>query len=222
MLVLDDADFASVLPGAGMVCVHAGQGCAMQTRVLLPRDRYDEGVEIILAGMSGMPYGDPSDMGNLMGPVISSKQRERILGYIDKGVEEGATLALGGGKPAHLPKGWFVEPTLFTNVENHMTIAQEEIFGPVLCVIPYDDEEQAIKIANDSAYGLSGGVFSATEERAERVARRIRTGSVGINGGVWYGADSPYGGYKNSGIGRQCGVEGFEQHLETKAVAYPL
>ncbi len=222
MIVLDDADFASVVPGAGMVCVHAGQGCAMQTRVLLPRDRYEEGAELLLAGLSGITYGDPNDPGNLMGPLISAKQRDRVLGYISKGVEEGATLALGGGKPQHLPKGWFVEPTLFTNVTNDMTIAQEEIFGPVLCAIPYDDEEHAITIANDSAYGLSGGVFSASEARAESVARRIRTGSVGVNGGVWYGADSPYGGYKTSGIGRQNGIEGFEQHLETKAVAYPL
>ncbi|MEY2418422.1 MAG: aldehyde dehydrogenase [Actinomycetota bacterium] len=221
MLVLDDADFPAVVPGAAMVCVHAGQGCAMQTRILLPRSRYDEGVDILVAAMSGMSYGDPSDMSHLMGPVISRKQQERVLGYIQKGVDEGATLAVGSTKRPDM-KGWFVEPTLFTNVTNDMTIAQEEIFGPVLCAIAYDDEEDAIKIANDSAYGLSGGVFAATEERAERVARRIRTGSISVQGGVWYGADSPYGGYKNSGIGRQCGIEGFEQHLETKAVAYPL
>jgi aldehyde dehydrogenase (NAD+) len=175
---------------------------------------------MLIGAMSGMSYGDPSDMSNLMGPLISKKQQERVLGYIQKGVDEGATLAVGGKKPDR--KGWFVEPTLFTDVTNDMTIAQEEIFGPVLCVIPYDDEEHAIRIANDSAYGLSGGVYSATDEHAEAVARRIRTGSMGINGGVWYGADSPYGGYKTSGLGRQCGVEGFEQHLETKAVAYPL
>jgi aldehyde dehydrogenase (NAD+) len=222
MIVLDDADLAAVVPGAAMVCVHAGQGCAIQTRVLLPRDRYEEGVEMLVMAMSGMSYGDPSDTANLMGPQISEKQRNRVLDYIHKGIEEGATLTLGGSKPAHLDKGWFVEPTLFTNVTNDMAIAQEEIFGPVLCAIAYDTEDDAIRIANDSAYGLSGGVFAGTEERAERVARRIRTGSIGINGGVWYGADSPYGGYKNSGIGRQCGIEGFEQHLETKAVAYPL
>jgi aldehyde dehydrogenase (NAD+) len=220
MLVLADADFASVVPGAAMVCVHAGQGCAMQTRILLPRERYDEAVDMLVAAMSGMSYGDPSDMSNLMGPLISKKQQDRVLGYIQKGVEEGATLAVGGKKPDR--KGWFVEPTLFTNVTNDMTIAQEEIFGPVLCAIPYDTEEDAIRIANDSSYGLSGGVYSGDEAHAEAVARRIRTGSMGINGGVWYGADSPYGGYKNSGIGRQCGIEGFEQHLETKAVAYPL
>ncbi|HVT78258.1 MAG TPA: aldehyde dehydrogenase family protein [Acidimicrobiales bacterium] len=222
MIVLDDADIAATVPGAAMVCVHAGQGCAIQTRILLPRSRYDEAVELLIAAMSGMPYGDPSDMSNLMGPQISKKQQERVLGYIQKGVDEGATLALGGKKPAQFDKGFFVEPTLFTDVTNDMTIAQEEIFGPVLCAIPYDTEEDAIRIANDSAYGLSGGVHSGSVERSEAVARRIRTGSISVQGGVWYGADSPYGGYKNSGIGRQCGVEGFEQHLETKAVAYPL
>jgi aldehyde dehydrogenase (NAD+) len=222
MIVLDDADIGAVVPGAAMVCVHAGQGCAIQTRILLPRSRYDEAVELLVAAMSGMPYGDPSDMSNLMGPQVSKKQQDRVLGYIQKGIDEGATVALGGKKPAHLDKGFFVEPTLFTNVTNDMTIAQEEIFGPVLCAIAYDTEEEAIRIANDSAYGLSGGVHSGSEARSEAVARRIRTGSISVQGGVWYGADSPYGGYKNSGIGRQCGLEGFEQHLETKAVAYPL
>ena len=220
MLVLDDADFASVVPGGSMVCMHGGQGCAMQTRMLLPRSRYDEGVELITTAMAAVPYGDPSSMDVMMGPLVSARQRDRVLGYIAKGQEEGAKLVLGGGRPAHLDKGWFVEPTLFVDVDNAMTIAQEEIFGPVLCVIPYDDDDDAVRIANDSGYGLSGGVFSGSEERATAVARRIRTGSIGINGGGWYGADSPYGGYKSSGIGRQNGVEGFEQYLETKAVAW--
>jgi aldehyde dehydrogenase (NAD+) len=220
MIVLDDADFAAVVPGGSMVCMHGGQGCAMQTRMLLPRSRYVEGVELISAAMAAVPYGDPSSMEVMMGPLISEKQRARVLGYIAKGQEEGAKLVLGGGKPTHLPKGWFVEPTLFVDVDNSMTIAQEEIFGPVLSVIPYDDDEDAVRIANDNAYGLSGGVFSASDERATAIARRIRTGSIGINGGGWYGADSPYGGYKSSGIGRQNGLEGFEQYLETKAVAW--
>jgi aldehyde dehydrogenase (NAD+) len=221
MIVCDDADFAATVPMASMVCVHAGQGCAMQTRVLLPRSRYDEGVELIAAGMAGVPYGDPNRDDVLMGPVVSSRQRDRILGYIEKGQEEGAKLVFGGGRPSHLPKGWFVEPTLFVDVDNSMTIAQEEIFGPVLCVIPYEDDDDAVRIANDSRYGLSGGVVSASEERATAIARRIRTGSIGVNGGLWYGADSPYGGYKDSGLGRQCGPEGFEQYLETKAIAWP-
>src|SRR6202034_1044522 len=221
MIVLDDADFPSVVPSGSMVCMHGGQGCAMQTRMLLPRSRYDEGVELITAAMSAVPYGDPSDPSVFMGPLISAKQRNRVLGYIDKGQEEGAKLLLGGGQPKHLPRGWFVEPTLFIDVDNSMTIAQEEIFGPVLSVIAFDDDDDAVRIANDSGYGLSGGVYSASEERATAIARRIRTGSIGVNGGLWYGADSPYGGYKASGSGRQCGIEGFEQYLETKAIAWP-
>jgi aldehyde dehydrogenase (NAD+) len=219
--VLDDADFPSVVPAGSMVCMHGGQGCAMQTRMLLPRARYDEGVELITAAMHAVPYGDPQDPAMLMGPLVSPKQRDRVLGYIEKGKQEGAKLVVGGGRPAHLPKGWYVEPTLFVDVDNSMTIAREEIFGPVLAVIPYDDDDDAVRIANDSGYGLSGGVFSASEDRATAIARRIRTGSISVNGGVWYGADSPYGGYKSSGIGRQNGTEGFEQYLETKAVAWP-
>jgi aldehyde dehydrogenase (NAD+) len=221
MIVLDDADFPAVVPMGSMVCMHAGQGCAMQTRMLLPESRYEEGVELIVAGMSHFPYGDPQDPANMMGPLVSEKQMNRVLGYIAKGQEEGAKLVLGGGRPAHLPKGWFVEPTLFTGVDNSMTIAREEIFGPVLCVMSYRDDDEAVRIANDSDYGLSGGVFSGDMERATAVARRIRTGSISVNGGIWYGADSPYGGYKTSGIGRQNGIEGFEQHLETKAIAWP-
>jgi aldehyde dehydrogenase (NAD+) len=222
MIVCDDADFASVVPGGSMVCVHGGQGCAMQTRMLLPRSRYDEGVELITTAMGTVPYGDPTDDGVLMGPLVSARQRDRVLGYIQKGQEEGAKLVAGGGRPAHLSKGWYVEPTLFVDVDNSMAIAREEIFGPVLCVIPYEDDDDAVRIANESNYGLSGGVFSASEDRATAIARRIRTGSISVNGGMWYGADSPYGGYKDSGIGRQCGNEGFEQYLETKAIAWPL
>jgi aldehyde dehydrogenase (NAD+) len=220
MIVCDDADFASIVPAGSMVCVHGGQGCAMQTRMLLPRSRYDEGVELLTAAMGNVPYGDPQSDSVLMGPLVSAKQRDRVLGYIAAGEEEGARLAFGGGRPAHLSKGYYVEPTLFVDVDNSMTIAQEEIFGPVLCVIAYDDDDDAVRIANDSGYGLSGGVFSANEDRATAIARRIRTGSIGVNGGLWYGADSPYGGYKASGVGRQNGLEGFEQYLETKAIAW--
>jgi aldehyde dehydrogenase (NAD+) len=220
MIVLDDADFQNVVPAGSFVCMHAGQGCAMQTRMLLPRSRYDEGVELITAGMSAIAYGDPQDPANFMGPLISEKQRSRVLGLIQAGIDEGAKLVLGGGRPAHLPKGWYVEPTLFVDVDNSMTIAQEEIFGPVLAVIPYDDDEDAVRIANESHYGLSGGVHGSPE-RATAIARRVRTGSIGVNGGVWYAADMPYGGYKDSGIGRQNGIEGFEQYLETKIVAWP-
>ncbi|MGH8995556.1 MAG: aldehyde dehydrogenase family protein, partial [Acidimicrobiales bacterium] len=149
-IVLDDADFASSVPSGVQVCFHGGQGCAIQTRMLLPRSRYDEGVEILKATLSSVPYGDPQQPDVIMGPLVSEKQRDRVLAYVDKGINEGATLALGGGRPAHLPKGWFVEPTLFTDVDNSMTIAQEEIFGPVLVVIPFDDDDEAVRIANDS------------------------------------------------------------------------
>ncbi len=157
----------------------------------------------------------------MQGPQISELQRSRVLDLIEKGKADGAQVVLGGGRPAHLEKGWFVEPTLFAGVENWMSIAQQEIFGPVLAAIPYDDEEDAIAIANDSKYGLSGGVYTSDIERGMKLAQRIRTGSFNINSGIWYGADSPYGGYKTSGIGRQNGIEGFEQHLETKAIAWP-
>src|SRR3984885_6030344 len=140
LIVCDDADFPSTVPMASMVCVPAGQGCAMQTRLLLPRSRYDEGVELVTAGMAGVPYGDPTSDAVVMGPLVSAKQRDRVLGYIEKGQAEGAKLVFGGGRPAHLPKGYYVEPTLFVDVDNSMTIAREEIFGPVLCVIPYEDD----------------------------------------------------------------------------------
>jgi aldehyde dehydrogenase (NAD+) len=218
MIVCDDADFAAVLPTAGAACMHAGQGCALQTRILLPRSRYAEGVEMLTAIMQGIPYGDPTDPTNMQGPQVSAKQQDRVLSYIKKGIDEGANLVVGGHRPAQFAKGYFVEPTLFTDVNNSMTIAREEIFGPVLAVIAYDDDNDAIRIANDSSYGLSGGVFSASGERAMSIARRIRTGSISVNGGVWYGADGPYGGYKTSGIGRQNGIEGFETYLETKLV----
>jgi aldehyde dehydrogenase (NAD+) len=221
MIVCDDAPFEAVLPTATFACMHAGQGCALLTRVLLPRSRYAEGVEILRAAMSAVVYGDPTDPNVLQGPQISAKQRDRVMSYIDAGVREGATLALGGNRPAHLPKGFFVEPTLFTDVTNTMTIAREEIFGPVLTVIAYDDDDDAVRVANDSPYGLCGGVYSASEERATAIARRIRTGSISVNGGNWYGADGPYGGYKSSGIGRQNGTEGFETYLETKLIGFP-
>ena len=219
-IVLDDADLGlATMMGMG-ACFHAGQGCAIQTRMLLPRARYDEGVEMLKGMFAAVPYGDPQSPDVMMGPLISAKQRDRVLGYIQKGIDEGATLALGGGRPEHLEKGWYVEPTLFSDVDNSMTIAREEIFGPVLVVIPYEDDDDAVRIANDSVYGLSGGVFGS-QGRAEAIARRIRTGSVSVNGGAPYGADLPFGGYKHSGIGRQNGVAGFDQYVEIKSVCWP-
>jgi aldehyde dehydrogenase (NAD+) len=220
MVVLDDIDdLSTVLPSAAAACMHGGQGCALQTRILLPRARYEEGVAMLEAVLSNIPYGDPTDPGTFQGPQISALQRDRVLAHIERAKAQGARLVTGGRRPAHLEKGFYVEPTLFADVDNSMDIAQQEVFGPVVAVIPFDSDEHALRIANDSEYGLSGGIFSASEDRALAFARRVRTGSIGVNGGIWYGADSPYGGYKSSGIGRQNGIEGFEQYLETKAVA---
>jgi aldehyde dehydrogenase (NAD+) len=221
-IALDDADLATVAPGAAMVCLHAGQGCAMMTRLLVARSRYDEAVELCASGFAGITVGDPLDPSVIQGPQVSAKQRERVLGYIEKGKEEGARVVVGGGRPAHLPHGWYVESTLFADVDNSMTIAQEEIFGPVLVVIPFDDDNDAVRIANDSPYGLSGMVASGSEARALAVARKIRAGTMGVNGGIFYGADAPFGGYKASGVGRQGGLEGFAQYVETKTISGSL
>jgi aldehyde dehydrogenase (NAD+) len=220
-IVLDDADLAKVLPGTAMICTHAGQGCAITTRLLLPRSRYEEGLALAKASFEKLAYGDPTNPAHLMGPVVSRRQRDRVLGYIEKGRREGARLLTGGGVPKHLPKGFYVEPTLFGDVDPDATIAQEEIFGPVLAVIPYEDDDDAVRIANHSIYGLSGAVTSASEERALSVARRIRTGTLSVNGAMWFDVDTPFGGYRQSGVGRENGVAGFEEYLETKVVALP-
>jgi aldehyde dehydrogenase (NAD+) len=220
-VALDDADLGLVAATGSTVCTHAGQGCALQTRLLLPRSRYEEGLELTQAAFERLPYGDPTDPSKLMGPQISKKQQERVLGYIQKGIEEGARLLSGGGVPPHLSKGYFVEPTLFADVDPDSTIAQQEIFGPVLCVIPYDDDDDAVRIANNSIYGLSGGVYSASVERSLAVARRIRTGTLSINGAQWFDVDTPFGGYRQSGVGRENGVLGFEEYLETKVMGVP-
>jgi aldehyde dehydrogenase (NAD+) len=218
-IVLDDADFQAKLSMAWTICTHGGQGCVMLTRMLLPRSRYDEGIAIIEEGFRNVPYGDPTNPGNIQGPQISALQRDRVLEHIERGKAEGARVVVGGGRPAHLEKGYYVEPTLFADVENSMSIAQNEIFGPVLVVVPFDDDDDAVRIANDNEYGLGAGVTSASEERALAVGRRLRAGTLSINGGVWYGPDAPFGGYKASGVGRQNGIEGFEQYTETKTYA---
>jgi aldehyde dehydrogenase (NAD+) len=221
-VILDDADLAKVCAFSGTaVCTHAGQGCAITTRLLLPRSRYEEGVELVKASFEAVKYGDPTDIQNLQGPLINARQRERVLGYIEKGVSEGARLVTGGRRPPHLPKGYYVEPTVFADVDSSMTIAQEEIFGPVLAVIPYEDDDDAARIANDSIYGLSGGIMSGSEERALALARRIRTGTLAVNGGLWFGPDAPFGGYRQSGVGREMGIEGFAEYLETKTIGLP-
>jgi len=220
-IVLDDADFESTVPGGAMICMHAGQGCAITTRMLLPRSRYDEGVALVKTAFENIQYGDPTDLANIMGPLINAKQRDRVLAYVEKGVAEGAKLLVGGGRPKQFEKGFFVEPTLFVDVDPDATIAQEEIFGPVLVVIPYEDDDDAVRIANNSRYGLSGAVAGGSLERSMSVARRIRTGTLAVNGGMWFGPDSPFGGYKQSGLGREHGLEGFEEYLQCKTIGYP-
>lgn len=221
-ILLDDADLDVQLPlAARWVTAHAGQGCHLPTRLLAPRARYDEIVARVAAEMEQIPYGDPNDPEVHMGPVISARQHERVLDYLRIGQDEGARLVTGGRRPAHLEKGFFIEPTVFADVDNAMRIAQEEIFGPVLVVIPYDDEDDAVRIANDSPYGLAGNISSADPERALRVASRLRVGVARINSSDPYAADAPFGGYKQSGLGRQNGIEGFEQYLQTKTVGLP-
>ncbi|HEX5095218.1 MAG TPA: aldehyde dehydrogenase family protein [Acidimicrobiia bacterium] len=219
-IMLDDADFSG-LASAGMVCMHSGQGCAITTRLLLPRSRYDEGVHKVRESFESFAYGDPNDIANMAGPLINARQRERVLGYIEKGKAEGAKCLVGGGPATQFERGYFVQPTLFVDVDPSSTIAQEEIFGPVLSVIPYEDDDDAVRIANASRYGLSGAVSSASLDRALAVARRIRTGTIAVNGGQWFGPDSPFGGYKESGLGREHGVQGFEEYLETKTIGLP-
>ena len=222
-IVLDDAALEAVLPFAAMTCVHGGQGCAITTRLLVPRARYDEALVILKAAFEGWNYGDPTNPANLQGPQISKRQQQRVLAYIEKGKQDGARCLVGGGLPAGDlgEKGCFVEPTLFVDVDPNSTIAQEEIFGPVLCVIPYEDDDDAVRIANNSEYGLSGAIQTNDVERGVAMARRIRTGTISVAGAQWFNVDTPFGGYKQSGLGRENGVMGFEEYLETKIIAVP-
>jgi aldehyde dehydrogenase (NAD+) len=219
-IVLDDADLAAACSMAGFTAaVHAGQGCAITTRLVVPRARYDEAVEAAAATMSGIRPGDPTEPGTVCGPVISARQRDRIMSYLDLAVAEGGRFACGGGIPAERDRGFFIEPTVVAGLDNDARVAREEIFGPVLTVIAHDGDDDAVRIGNDSPYGLSATVFGADPGRAAAVAERMRVGTVNVNGGVWYSADMPFGGYKQSGVGREMGVAGFEEYLEIKAIA---
>ncbi|WP_305094345.1 aldehyde dehydrogenase [Prescottella sp. R16] len=221
-VVLDDADLdAACALAAFTVCTHAGQGCAITTRLLVPRARYDEAVAATARTLSGIRPGDPTAPGTVCGPLISARQRERVEGYLRLAVDEGGEIVVGGGRPAEHDRGFFVEPTLIAGLDNSSRVAQEEIFGPVLVVLPHDGDDDAVRIANDSPYGLSGSVWGRDPDRVRRVVDGIRTGTLGVNGGIWYAADAPFGGYKQSGIGREMGVAGFEEYLETKLVAEP-
>jgi aldehyde dehydrogenase (NAD+) len=218
-ILLDDADFAAAVPAGVFACyMNSGQTCSALTRMLVPRDRLAEVEELARTATEGFAPGDPFEPGKLLGPLVSSVQRDRVRGYINKGIEEGAKLVIGGAEaPEGLETGFFVQPTVFSEVTRTMTIANEEIFGPVLSIIPYDSEEEAVEIANDTPYGLAGGVWSSDPARAEKVARQMRTGQVDINGGA-FNPGAPFGGYKQSGIGRERGKYGLEEFIETKSM----
>ncbi|WP_373193996.1 aldehyde dehydrogenase [Mycobacterium marinum] len=219
-IVLDDADLAAASSvSAFTASMHAGQGCAITTRLVVPRARYDEAVAIAAGTMSSIKPGDPDDARTVCGPLISQRQRDRVQGYLDLAIAEGGTFACGGGRPAGRQVGYFIEPTVIAGLTNDARPAREEIFGPVLTVLAHDGDDDAVRIANDSPYGLSGTVFGGDPQRAADVAARLRVGTVNVNGGVWYCADAPFGGYKQSGVGREMGLAGFEEYLETKLIA---
>ena len=218
-VILDDADLQkAVVDGIAKCYLNSGQTCSALTRMLVPREQLGAAEQIAKATAEAWKVGDPFAEGSNLGPLVSETQRERVRGYIEKGVSEGAKLVTGGAEPPEgLDKGYFVRPTVFSDVTPEMTIAQEEIFGPVLVIMPYDDEADAVRIANDTEYGLAGGVWSGDEERAKSVARRIRTGQVEINGGV-FNPLAPFGGFKQSGHGRELGRLGLEEFLAVKSL----
>jgi aldehyde dehydrogenase (NAD+) len=219
-VVLDDAeDLPAIVEGAiRSAFLNSGQTCSALTRLIVPRQRLPEIERLAVEIIASQRVGDPTQGETSLGPVVSQAQHERVLGYIHQGIREHARLVIGGPeRPEGASDGFFVAPTVFSDVRSDMTIAQEEIFGPVLAVMPYDTEEEAIEIANGTPYGLSGGVWSGDPERAERVAKRLRTGQIKVNGGA-FNPVAPFGGYKQSGIRRELGTEGLEEYFETKAL----
>ena len=223
-LVCDDADLSRAVQDVVFgITVHAGQGCALLTRTLVHESRHDELVGLTKSVLDHIKVGDPADPSSTMGPLISEAQRRKVEALIKIGRQEGAQIACGGGRPPGLDRGYFVEPTLFTGVENSMTIAQQEFFGPVGVVIPFKDDDDAVRIANDSPYGLGGSVWSQDPARAYRIARRIRTGTVTVNGGgAGMSPHGAFGGYKQSGLGREWGEHGLDEFLQTKTISWAV
>jgi acyl-CoA reductase-like NAD-dependent aldehyde dehydrogenase len=223
LIALDDCDMGLACMVEGFsICSHAGQGCAITTRMLVPQSKLDDAVDQLRTTVEGVPVGDPTDPSTMMGPLINARQWDKVDGYVQRAVADGAKVVTGGKRPDNLPNGFFYSPTVLVSVDPNSAIAQEEIFGPVVVVIPYKDDDEAVAIANNSIFGLSAMVMGADRERALRVARRVRSGTVSVNGGLWYGPDSPFGGYKQSGIGREMGVPGLMEYLETKTLAEPV
>ena len=221
MVVLDEDNVDGGAFGCSMAAnSHAGQGCAITSRLLVPRAHMDRAVKMATEIFESLGVGDPFDTANYVGPLINAKQRDKVQGMVDRAVEAGATIVTGGSSTQH-EKGFFFEPTVIVGADENSEIAQDEVFGPVLVVLPHDGDDDAVRIANNSKYGLSGGILAADRERALGVARRIRTGTLSVNGGMWHAADAPFGGYKQSGIGRENGVAGLEEFLQTKLLAEP-
>lgn len=221
-ILLDDADFESEATAfIRSICMNAGQGCAVSSRLLVPRERYEEVLESVAQKVEQVQYGDPTDPGQMMGPVINRRQYDRVLGLIETAKAEGARVISGGGAATQLEKGFYIQPTILAEPNPDSTISQTEVFGPVGQVTPYDDEEEAIAIANNTCYGLAATVASADEQRALAVAKRIRAGAIGINGASFKSASAPYGGYKQSGNGREYGDVGFKEYMEVKVIGVP-
>jgi len=221
MIALDQANVDGGAFGCAMAaCSHAGQGCAIPSRLIVPREHLDQATTMAREILEGLQAGDPMDPANYLGPLINQRQREKVQGMVDRAVADGATVVTGG-KPTDHDKGFFFQPTLIVGADEDSEIAQEEVFGPVLVILAHDGDDDAVRIANNSKYGLSGGVLCEDEDRAIAVAKRVRTGTIGVNGGMWHFPDAPFGGYKESGFGRENGTMGLEEFLQVKLLATP-